>query len=214
MPAGERGGRDTKAASPAKFWLKSALIILLVGMLLAWVWTPSCPDELVYQGKPLRAWLKTYVGSSKDIEVQAEAVAAIRKIGTNGIPTLLRMIQASDSNLRTRLQALAEKQSSIKFNFADAESIRDMAMWGFQVLGEDAKEAVPELLTLAKKPKGTDGQGHAIVALGCIGPSAKAAVPVLMAIASDATNLDRSDAIHALGSIHSSPELVVLSLSA
>jgi HEAT repeat protein len=209
MSTGEQSGKDPQPIAPAKFWLKSALVIVVMGIVLAWAWTPSRHEEPFYQGKTLRVWLKTYVDSDRDREAQAEAVAAIRKIGTNGIPTLLRMIQAPDSNFRTKLKALMGKQTLIKPNFQDAADIRDTAFWGFEVLRDDAKGAVPELLTLAKKPSGTDGRGHAIGALGHIGPSAKAAVPLLLAIASDATDRDRGAAIYSLGLIRSSAESVV-----
>jgi len=209
MSTGEQGGKNPQRISSAKFWLKSALVIVVMGSLLAWAWMPSHPEEPVYQGKPLRAWLKTYVDSAGDNEAQTESVAAIRKIGTNGIPTLIRMIQASDSTLRTKLQALAEMQSLFKPNFADAEVTREMALYGFGCLGEDAKGAVPELILIAKKPSGTAWREDAIDALGNMGVSAQAAVPALLAIASDTRDQDRRNAIHALPLIRSSAESVV-----
>ena len=209
MSTGEQGRSAPQPITPAKFWLKSALVIVAVGILLAWAWTTSGPKEPVYQGKPMGEWLKVYVASEGDKVAQAESAGALRKIGTNGIPTLLRMIQASDSPLRTKLQAWADKQFFFEPNFATAEGIQRKAMFGFSILGEDAKGAVPELIALAKKPSGTTGRDWVIPALGCIGPPAKAAVPALLAIASDAKDPDRREAISALGDIHASPELVV-----
>lgn len=209
MSTGEQGGSGPQPIAPAKFWLKSALVIVVAGILLAWAWMPSRPEEPVYQDKTMREWLKAYVVSDSGTEAHSQSMAALRKIGTNGIPTLLRMIQTSDSSLKVKLQAFAEKQRFIKSNFEDPKVMRNLADWGFYVLGENAKGAIPELLTLAKKPNGTEGRGHGIIALGYIGPSAKAAVPVLLAIASDATDRDKGDAIRALGFIHSYPESVV-----
>ena len=209
MSTGEQSGKDPKPASSAKFWLKSALVIVAAGILLAWAWTPSRPEEPVYQGKTLTEWLIVCVlhGSTKEEVKQAEL--AVRNIGTNGIPTLLRMIQASDSNPRFKLQALAEKLPFIRSNFAHAGHMRYMASLGFKTLGEDAKGAVPELLTLVKRGSGTAGREEAINALGAIGPSAQAAIPTLLAIASDKKDQDRWDAISSLGRLHSSAETVV-----
>lgn len=209
MSTGEHGGKDPKPASPAKFWLKSVLVIVAVGILLAWALMASLPEEPVYQGKTLGVWLKAYAWGEGGTEVQAESEKAIRSIGTNGIPALLRMIQTPDSPFRNQLQALAQKQSFVKLNFDSAERIRGMALCGFKVLGEDAKGAIPELVTLLKKPSGTIGRKEAMNFLLRVGPPAQAAVPTLLAIAADVKDQDRALAIFTLGYIHSSPESVV-----
>ena len=179
MPTGEQGGRDRQPISPAKFWLKSALVVVVVGSLLAWAWMPSRPEEPFYQGKRLSEWLNYFVSHGPNTEEVKMAQSALRKIGTNGIPSLLRMIQTPDSTFRTMLKALIQKQSFFGSAFADAEDIRYMALFGFRLLGEDAKGAVPELLTVVKRESGTVGREEAIAALGDIGPSAQATVPDL-----------------------------------
>ena len=45
---------------------------------------------------------------------------AIRHIGTNGIPTMLKMIQAKDSWLKTKWIMLARKQPFVKAHIIDA----------------------------------------------------------------------------------------------
>lgn len=209
MPTGEQGGSAPQPIAPAKFWLKSALVIVVVGILLAWAWTPSRHEEPVYQGKSISEWLKLYYKSDDGSEAEKQAKAAIRNIGTNGFPTLLRLMQTPDSDFRTKLKALMREQTFIECNFQDAEDIRYMALYGFIFFGEDAKGAVPDLLTLVTRGSGTVGRQEAIDALGAIGPSAQAAVPALLAIASVAKDPNRGDAIHSLGSIRSSAESVV-----
>ena len=208
MSTGEQGGRDPKPIAPAKFWLKSALVILIVGILLAWAWMPSRHEEPVYQGKPMSEWLRSYAFSNHRSEVEIESEAALRKIGTNGIPTLLKMIQTRDSAIRTILRALMLKQTFLS-DLRHAENIRSTASFGFRALGEDAKGAVPELLTVVKGGSGTVGREEAMYALGHIGPSAQSATPTLIAIASDVNDPDRDNAIRSLGFIRSSPESVV-----
>jgi HEAT repeat protein len=209
MSTGEQGSSAPQPIAPAKFWLKSALVVVAVCILLALAWTPSRHEEPVYQGKTMREWLWAYGDSHLGTEAHTQSESALRKIGTNGIPTLLRMIQTPDSNFRTKLKALMEKQTFIESSFQDAWDIRNMASWGFSVLAEDAKGAVPELLSLAKRGSGTDGRSKVITALGLIGPSAQAAVPTLLAIAADVKDQDRGDAIESLGVIRSSAESVV-----
>lgn len=209
MSTGEQGGSVPKLIAPAKFWLKSALLVVVVGILLAWAWVPSRPEEPVYQGKPLGEWLRIYNESHDGSEVEKQAEAAIRNIGTNGIPALFRMIRTSESGFRTMLKGWVGRRSLFKFNLPDAEDIREMAVFGFKALGENAKGAVPELLTLLKKTGSTNGREEIIDALGAIGPSAQAAVPALLAIASDAKDPERYEAIRALGVIRSSADSVV-----
>lgn len=119
------------------------------------------------------------------------------------------MIQTPDSGFRTKLKDWTEMQRLIKFNLQDARDIRDLALDGFIVLGEDAKGAIPELLILMRRTNRSNGRWEIIWAIGRIGPSAQAAVPALLAIASDAKDPEKLDAIRSLGFIHSQADAVV-----
>ena len=44
----------------------------------------------------------------------------LQQIGTNAIPTLLRMLRARDSSFKLKLISLAQKQHFIKFDFVPA----------------------------------------------------------------------------------------------
>jgi HEAT repeat protein len=209
MPTGKQGGSNREPISPGKFWLSSALVIIVVGILMAWAWLPLRPEEPVDQGKTLSEWIKAYSESAGDSEEEKKAEAAFQKIGTNVVPALLRMIQTPDSSFRTMLKALMRQQSFFQSNFEDARDIRYRASYGFLIFAEDAKGAVPELVTLVKRGIGTAGREEAIVALGHIGPAAKAAVPALLTIVPDTKDPVRDDAIYTLGCIHSSPESAV-----
>ena len=128
MSTGEQGSSAPQPIAPTKFWLKSALVIAVMGILMAWAWMPSHPKEPVYQGKTLSEWLQTWRKSDDGSEKEKQAEAAIRTIGNNGIPTLLRLIQTPDSDFRTKLKDLLRDQTFIKSNFQDAEDIRYMAL--------------------------------------------------------------------------------------
>ena len=70
--------------------------------------------EPTYQGKTVSQWLEAYhpgIGSPDETKWASEAV---RAIGKDAIPSLLRLLQARDSDFRLALVKLAQKQHFIK----------------------------------------------------------------------------------------------------
>jgi hypothetical protein len=103
--------------------------------------------EPVYDGHTLTYWLERYQ-LDRVARVPApgsQAVRAIRSIGTNGIPTLLRMAQAHDSSLRLKLDALAQKQHLVPIRFSREPQLKTLATDGLCLLGPTASNAVPSL---------------------------------------------------------------------
>src|SRR6266849_1668863 len=88
--------------------LLAVLVVALIGGL---GWLVLRPREPAYQDKPLSAWLEQYYGSNLTLitdtnsPARLEAENAIRQIGTNGLPLLLRLISTRDSPLTKQLQA-------------------------------------------------------------------------------------------------------------
>jgi len=82
----------------------------------------------------------------------------------------------------------------------DDPRLRQTAKFVLEILGPDAKPAVPALIRAASDASASVRAG-ASSALGVIGPEAKEAVPVLVRAASDANRSVRLCAIHALGAI-------------
>src|SRR5882762_6938554 len=80
------------------------------------VWKPREPEP-VFQGTPLSVWLtgldEGSNGPRPDFRAAREAV---RQIGTNAIPALLRMFRAKDSALTLKLISLVAKQQIIKIH--------------------------------------------------------------------------------------------------
>ncbi|HXT41832.1 MAG TPA: HEAT repeat domain-containing protein [Candidatus Angelobacter sp.] len=140
---------------------------------------------------------------------QKLADEAVRQIGTNAIPTLLRMARARDSALTLKLIGLARKQHWIKINHTSA-SVRNIeAVYGFRQLGADGKDAVPALIEICEQNLSRTSQETIPAALGYIGPAAKQAIPVLLRCATNTNPVVRGNAIYALGQIHGDPELVL-----
>jgi len=80
---------------------------------------------------------------------------------------------------------------------------------GFCILGTNAKSSVPALVKIYEQNLSPDSQDCTAVALGGIGPMASEAVPALLKVARDSTNLARLHSIDALGQIHANAEIVV-----
>src|SRR4051812_24470518 len=98
--------------------IATALFALVGGILLFAFW-PS--REPAYAGKPLSYWLRQdfwSIRGGKGPSPQAED--AVRQIGTNALPTLIRMLRARDSRLKLALMNWSAKQSLIKFEFSSS----------------------------------------------------------------------------------------------
>ncbi len=116
--------------------------ILFVSLLIAvfgaasWLLL-SHPSEPTYQGKPLTYWLDNYAfhfESTNGLAAETNAINAVCEIGTNGIPTLLRLLDAKDSNFKLKLIQLAKKQRLINIKFRSAEMQHLEASAGFSWL--------------------------------------------------------------------------------
>src|ERR1035437_192656 len=195
------------------------LIALLLAVLggMAWLMS-SWPREPVYQGKPLTYWLERYyppapkTPSGGLVFPDPEAVEAIRHIGTNAIPTLLRMTRAHDSTLKRKLIALAQKQHFVPIRFTAPWDQNSRARFGFSELGSAASNAVPALIEILDSNFSPSSQESAASALGFIGPAARQAVPSLVRTLASTNGFNRFTFVIALGSIHAEPQLAVPAL--
>jgi hypothetical protein len=110
---------------------------------------------------------------------------AVKEIGTNAIPVLLEMLQAGDSTseLKIRLNSLLDRQSIIRGRFRPGYDHRNLAIFGFEILGANGAPAVPKLIGLIGLLNCDNPMARCDViwALGRIGPAAKDAVPSLLA---------------------------------
>ena len=176
---------------------------------LIWLFLPAGPS---YQGKPLRYWLAFYTlyvpGSSPEHQDQVDE--AVREIGTNGIPTLLEMLQEKDpppSKVRWRailwiLRIIPQPQPASRHHLQAARA--------FQVLGADASNAVPALVQIYHRKISPSSQQQTLEALRGIGPSALAtAAPVLL---DGLTNSSTSTAGFAISEMHGQSEVFVPAL--
>ena len=214
--------------------------VIAVPVLTIWL-TLTWPREPSYNGKSLTYWLEHYfppptsmIGSY--VASDPQAVEAIRKIGTNGIPTLLRHIRAHDPPLKLKLVAFAEKQHLVtvevpgggvgyaiplqpatpqkqkhrlRIQFTPAVVRHQWAELGFMLLGSAGSNAVPSLVEVLDAETWGTAQWSAVQALGAIGPAATPAAPAILRALAGTNNMDQGRCLWALGQIHGHPESVV-----
>ena len=113
---------------------------------LAWVVLRE-PPEPVYKGKKLSQWLEGIPDwTSLHTRYDTNDEDAIRHIGTNAIPTLLRMLRERDPVWKTRLLTLANRLPSLNVNPEPALSHNMAAGTALGILGANASNAAPALV--------------------------------------------------------------------
>jgi hypothetical protein len=187
-----------------KFRLVACLLLLGTAALLAIILRPTEP---AYRGKNLTEWGRLYssalYSSASDLKVRADVGDALRIMGTNSLPWLLQWISGSeDRSIRMIIIALLQKTPFVIKNSSVVSGVRtnlywdqgNFAVFGFQILGSQARSAIPALVAMMK------GQDilpsiHAAAALGFIGADS---IPVLLAALEDPKQPNRVDIVYAL----------------
>jgi hypothetical protein len=125
--------------------------------------------EPQYNGIPLSKWLARYVDN------KPQSAEAIKHIGTNALPFLLRWIQFETPGWRTslnhlgaRLPSSVQKTRALHWLLDDGAQRRaELAVEAFWALGPKANPASDELLRLAltENPRAPNTQRRATEAL-------------------------------------------------
>lgn len=175
------------------------IAILALSLVGALAWQTLHFGEPRYQGKRLSAWLA-------DLDLQSanspeKALQAVRAIGTNGFPVLLRMVSARDSFWKRQLLAINERQSVMTMRLSRAGVCRHRAVQGYGALGAAAKGAVASLINVLESEKSTEVRMDLVAALAAIGPEARPAVPVLLKMVNDPNPQLRKRVLFALADI-------------
>lgn len=121
-------------------------------------WRVSGASEPAYDGKRISIWLDELSRVDPGLWPLegVEQLKAVRTMGTNAIPWLLKEHRRaqSKSDWRLELNRLLMDQQAIRFRFLDRYGRHRRATVGFSALGELAQPAIPELLSMvdAKDP--------------------------------------------------------------
>jgi hypothetical protein len=170
------------------------LLLLAAALLAGAVIVALIPArEPSYGGRKLSEWLRLYMEGGRPAQEQARH--AIRQIGTNAIPFLLRWIQYEPWGLKGRIQGELAARPGLRTAVEKLEAHRRIQVWlstdkkmqlsngainAFGVLGRDAKSAFPELVRLASNRRATVSAWQATYALTQIGMDAEV-LPLFMA---------------------------------
>jgi hypothetical protein len=181
--------------------------------------------EPVYNGKPFSAWAEQWGSnhwqsySSADAKkADQEAEAAIRHVGTNGIPFLLDLMRARESALKTKLRTKLSRSWQARLHLEDRSGrLKLIGAHGLAALGTNAGPAIPGLMEMVsmemiRVPPDRDEGYLPIFTLGFMGSAAEPAVPLLIQCLTNRDESIRLEAAHRLGQINRRPDIVVPAL--
>ncbi|MDB6022167.1 MAG: hypothetical protein JWQ04_2024 [Pedosphaera sp.] len=158
------------------------LVIILSGL----TWLVLRPKEPAYHGRALMDWLLDYADADAphQIPVSSEALReasshAVKTIGTNGIPILIKMIEARDITLKRKLESALGHHHPIDLNIFISHSNESyLGPCGFEILGREGCPAIPQLSQLAESSN-ADVRVCALHALSYIKPGKEKMLPIL-----------------------------------
>jgi hypothetical protein len=110
------------------------VLLTVAGIIAGLIWFANTRDP-VYQGKPLSAWLEAYNDNPPPSATRHEADEALRHLGTNALPALLRRMRAKDTAFKNRWFALVQKQHLIRISHTTAMELHLQSYGGFTALG-------------------------------------------------------------------------------
>jgi len=202
------------------------------------------PREPMYHGKRLSAWLRDVEnGGAVTTERSVHAREALRQIGTNAVPCLLKMLRAQDPTWKTEAVGWLQDKCNIDWSFSLANSQWQRALAGFETLGGTAEPAIPDLRAMIsgadrdlairamRALRGISGpqtmpfflealrntnlvmRGEAITVLGNFRGRARDAVPTLLKELESNETTIRLQAARALGDIAMDADVTVPALT-
>jgi HEAT repeat protein len=144
-------------------WFVAVVLALIAGF--ACVFAIRRGSEPVYQGRRLSAWLVD-AAEINDLDAQMKAEVAIRAIGTNAMPYLIKMMRAHDSPLKLKIGKLLAKQNMFRAGFEPASDVQCRAANACSILQTQAKLAIPSLQALLPEEESGLLAAHALVSVG------------------------------------------------
>ena len=187
-----------------KLCLAISIIAVLSAVLVIAV-TPRVArlSEPEYHGRKLTSWLEGLTTlippPGRPVILAADdPIAAIRAIGTNGVPFMVQLLHATDSPFKRKCINLLTRQHWVKFHILYDFQKRNLALRGLAILGPDAKAAIPDLANLLSKNDLPGNSDMTIFVLSQIGPPA---VPVLVNALNSTNKFVRWPAAQALARV-------------
>ncbi len=158
------------------------LIVVTLGLYVARQKEPE------HAGRSLSEWIAIYGPAGGTFASVDEASEAIRAIGTNGLPYLLKWLNFQPRRwqvaLETRLPDLPSwlrESTPVQRLIYDDYERAGAAMLAFKALGSTAAPAVPELHRMVCQTNDTSASNRALFALASIGTEAVPAITNILA---------------------------------
>lgn len=181
--------------------LLAALGFGLVTVLVLVSWPPN--HGPAYQGKTLDAWLLDCAVDDVPDPRALQAIEAVRHIGTNGLPFLLKRLNYETPGWKRKLPRYMPRglwaYRALRRMFVDNQAAHaDRTVLGFQILREEATPAIPALSNLMSHYERRSTSLRALASLSYIGTNG------LMTVVAVVTNSYYPNAIRstALSSIY------------
>jgi HEAT repeat protein len=179
---------------------------------------PLQSAEPKYQGRSLTKWLSLFREAEADTAQEKRACEAVRAIGTNAVPYLLRMLTNKDMQVQldaksglTILGPIAAPAVPPLAKLLASTNELDMFM-AAQALGGIGAPALPVLMeTLTNRHYKVATQAY--LAIPALGTNARPAIPILLRDLQHPNHFYRERAAGALGGLHIEPEIVVPALT-
>lgn len=169
------------------------MALLIAGSLAFYLTHPREPS---YEGRTLTEWLNLYYRSFSANEPNRPALYdastnAIKHIGTNAIPFLIKKLTSRETNFQKHLRLSIPKlpRSLLRVPFFQRSLIQFLSTthgWdqfqgreGLKILGTDALSAVPALARLTKHPD-PHVRAMALDSLRSIHPKPEIFLPILL----------------------------------
>jgi hypothetical protein len=162
------------------------------------IWFAISERQPSYQGRPLAYWL-CLKNNDDDEAVRDEphSEEAIRQMGTNCLPYLLRWIAYEPPTWKTKLLNVLSRLRWIPEGLQDdhAGQLAQGAVNALLILGHRASPAIPQLALLAKDSSREMSSYRAAFVLISFGPEAQ---PIVVDLLNDPRPLIRTAAISAV----------------
>lgn len=167
-------------------------VLFLSFGLCIWLLTGSLDNEPSFRGKKLSQWIREYrIGATP--EARREAEDAVRTMGTNALPTLLRWIQQRDSLVREKTFQLVRRLPGNKADLRRAIHNRGLAGYGFHILGSEASSATSVLTRLLENDASAiDFSTDLMVAESAVAALQEIGIPAIPTLAQALTNRHQS----------------------
>lgn len=160
--------------------LVASLAVIVAGLCwLAWLW--HAPPEPTFKGKPLSFWLAGYCSGQYQFDhpkgppppTWQETDEALRGMGTNALPPLLRKLRRHDSIFKIRVRGLLHRQSFFKIPLLEI-SQDFAALHALENLAATASNAVPDLIRIYDADHSAFAQQGVPAIISSIDPDATA----------------------------------------